>query len=74
MQRRGNKGTSTLLFEAQIPFQSTSATEGTDYLEHVDCAIYNLGKQSVVDVVDAADDDDGGHEEGTESFGDKDEV
>ena len=73
MQRRGNKGTSTLLFDAQIPSQITSATEGTDYLEHVDCAIYNLGKQSVVDVVDAAADD-GGNEEGTESFGDNDEV
>ena len=38
MQRRGYKGTSTRLFEAQIPSQSTSASEGTDYLEHVDCA------------------------------------
>ena len=74
MQRRGNKGTGTLLFEAQIPSQSTSATEGTDYLEHLDCAIYNLGKQSVADVVDAAADD-GGNEEGTDdSFGDNDEV
>ena len=33
MQRRGYKGTSTLLFQAQIPCQSTSAIEGTDYLE-----------------------------------------
>ena len=62
MQRRGNKGTSTLLFEAQIPSQSTSATEGTDYLEHVDCAIYNLGKQSVADVVNAAADNCGNEE------------
>ena len=52
MQRRGYKGTSTLLFEAQIPSQSTQATEGTILIEHVDCAIY---KQSVVvDAVDAA--------------------
>ena len=71
MQRRGYKGTSTLRFQAQIPSQSTSAIEGTDYLEHVDCAIYK--KQSVVDVVNAADDG-GGNEEGTESFGDNDEV
>ena len=68
------------------------ATEGTDFffsgdaLKHVDCAIHNLEKQSVVngeddddddgsdDVVNAADDDDyGGNEEGTKNFGDNDE-
>ena len=32
MQRRGYKGTNTLLFEAQIPCQRISASEGTDYL------------------------------------------
>ena len=60
-----------------------------DALEHVDCVIHNLEKQSVVDVeddddhgnddvVNAADDDDhnddyGGNEEGTKNFGDNDE-
>ena len=38
---------------------------------NVNCAIYK--KQSVVDVVNATDDG-GGNEEGTESFGDNDEV
>ena len=61
---------------------------GRDALEHVDCAIHNLEKQSVVvvddyggndDVVNAANDDDdynddSGNEEDTESFGDNDEV
>ena len=94
-QRRGYKGTSTLLFKAQTLSQITLATEGTDLifsgdaLEHVDCAIHNLEKQSVVDVedddddgndhvVNAADDDDhnddyGGNEEGTKNFGDNDD-
>ena len=73
------------------------ATEGTDLIfsgdalehVHVDCAIHNLEKLSVVDVedddddgndvvVNAADDDDhnddyGGYEEGTKNFGDNDE-
>ena len=67
------------------------ATEGIDLifsgdaLEHVDCAIHNLEKQSVVDVEDDDDDDDddgnnddhnddyGGNEEGTKNFGDSDE-
>ena len=55
---------------------------------HVDCAIHNLEKQSVVDVEDDDDDDDdgnddvvnaandddyGGNEEGTKNFGDNDE-
>ena len=97
MQRRGYKGRSTLLFKTQIPFQITSATQGTDLIfcgdalehVHVDCAIHNLEKQSVVDVeddddgnddvVNAADDDDddddySGNEEGTKSFGDNDKV
>ena len=49
--------------KAQTLSQITLATEGTDLifsgdaLEHVDCAIHNLEKQSVVDVED--DDDDG---------------
>ena len=94
-QRRGYKGTSTLLFKAQTLSQITLATDGTDLifsgdaLEHVDCAIHNLEKLSVVDVedddddgtddvVNAADDDDhnddyGGNEEGTKNFGDNDE-
>ena len=56
MQRRGYKGTSTLLFMAQTLSQITLATEGTDLifsgdaLEHVDSAIHYLEKQSVVDV------------------------
>ena len=87
IQRRGYKGTSTLLFKAQTLSQITLATDGTDLifsgdaLEHVyvDCAIHNLEKQSVVDVDDAADDDDdhgddyGGNEEGTKNFGNNDE-
>ena len=96
-QRRGYKGTSTLLFKAQTLSQITLATDGTDLIfsgdalehVHVDCAIHNLEKQSVVDVedddddgnddvVNAADDDDhdddyGGNEEGTKNFGDNDE-
>ena len=63
-QRRGYKGTSTLLFKAQTLSQITLATEETywlnlsgDALEHVDCAIHNLEQLSVVDVED--DDDDG---------------
>ena len=53
-----------------------------DALEHVDCAIHNLEKQSVVDVEDDDDDhgndddhndDYGGNEEGTKNFGDNDE-
>ena len=67
IQRRGYKGTSTLLFKAQTLSQITLATDGTDLifsgdaLEHVlvDCAIHNLEKQSVVDVEDDDDDDDG---------------
>ena len=81
--------------KAQTLSQITLATEGTDLifsgdaLEHVDCAIHNLEKQSVVDVeddddnenddvVNAADDDDhdddyGGNEDGTKNFGDNDE-
>ena len=64
------------------------ATEGIglifsgDALEHVDCAIHNLEKQSVVDVEDDDDDDGndddhnddyGGNKEGTKNFGDNDE-
>ena len=61
------------------------ATDGTDLIfsgdalehVHVDCAIHNLEKQSVVDVEDDDDDghndDYGGNEEGTKNFGDNDE-
>ena len=58
-----------------------------DTLEHVDCVIHYLEKQSVVDVLDDYgttmllmlphgddDDDDSGNEERTESFGDNDEL
>ena len=92
IQRRGYKGTSTLLFKAQTLSQITLATDGTDLIfsgdalehVHVDCAIHNLEKQSVVDVedddgnddvVNTADDNDhdddyGGNEEGTKNLGD----
>ena len=66
MQRRGYKGTSTLLFKAQILSQITSATDlifSGDALEYVDCAIHNFKKQSVVYVDD--DDDDGNDDVGT---------
>ena len=50
----GIKVQALYFFEA-IPSQSTLATERTDYLqwdtlEHVDCAIHYLEKQSVFDV------------------------
>ena len=65
LQRVVYKGTSTLIFKAQIPSHSTSATKGTqtifngDTLEHVDSASRNFEKQSVVDF----DDDDDGNDD-----------
>ena len=73
MQRRGYNATSTLLFDAQIPsrYEKHFGNWGNWLSWSVDCTIDKT--QSVVDVVNATDDD-GGNEEVTESFGDNDEV
>ena len=71
MEERGLiSRTSTLLFEAQIPSLKALrqlrelTTFSGNALEHVDCAIYNLEKQSVDNVVYVVvDDDDQGNDD-----------
>ena len=83
IQRRGYKLKVQALYflRPKLCLKSLSlATEGTDFFfsgdafEHVDCAIHNLERQSVVNGEDDDDDDDGSDDvEGTKNFGDNDE-
>lgn len=65
MQRRGYKGTSTSDYFLRPKFHLKAFRQlreltifGGDALKHVDCAIHNLQKQSVVVVDDDGDNDD----------------